>query len=109
MPICAGRRCSTIAMASARPTLLLTELQERDRKRLPNYPVPAIRMGRLAWPSDCRECADAVSVAGNFAMRPKAGVHKLNSAAPSCRVEPGASIVVTQRSPWSFLPSYRPR
>ena len=28
--------------------LLLTELQERDRKRLPNYPVPAIRMGRLA-------------------------------------------------------------
>ncbi len=28
--------------------LLLTELQEADRKRLPNYPVPAIRMGRLA-------------------------------------------------------------
>lgn len=28
--------------------LLLTELQEADRRRLPRYPVPAIRMGRLA-------------------------------------------------------------
>lgn len=28
--------------------LLLTDLQETDRKRLPSYPVPAIRMGRLA-------------------------------------------------------------
>jgi ribosomal protein S18 acetylase RimI-like enzyme len=28
--------------------LLLTDLQEADRKRSPNYPVPAIRMGRLA-------------------------------------------------------------
>lgn len=28
--------------------LLLTDLQEVDRKRLPNYPVPAIRIGRLA-------------------------------------------------------------
>lgn len=28
--------------------LLLTDLQEADRKRLPRYPVPAIRMGRLA-------------------------------------------------------------
>jgi GNAT superfamily N-acetyltransferase len=28
--------------------LLLVDLQEADRKRLPNYPVPAIRMGRLA-------------------------------------------------------------
>jgi predicted GNAT family N-acyltransferase len=28
--------------------LLLTELQEADRKRLPRYPVPAVRMGRLA-------------------------------------------------------------
>lgn len=28
--------------------LLLTDLQEADRKRLPKYPVPAIRMGRLA-------------------------------------------------------------
>lgn len=28
--------------------LLLTDLQQVDRKRLPNYPVPAIRMGRLA-------------------------------------------------------------
>ena len=28
--------------------LLLTDLQEADRKRLPTYPVPAIRMGRLA-------------------------------------------------------------
>lgn len=28
--------------------LLLTELQEADRHRLPRYPVPAVRMGRLA-------------------------------------------------------------
>lgn len=28
--------------------LLLTDLREADRKRLPAYPVPAIRMGRLA-------------------------------------------------------------
>lgn len=28
--------------------LLLTDLQEADRKHLPAYPVPAIRMGRLA-------------------------------------------------------------
>ena len=28
--------------------LLLTDLQEADRKRMPAYPVPAIRMGRLA-------------------------------------------------------------
>lgn len=28
--------------------LLLADLQEQDRKQLPNYPVPAIRMGRLA-------------------------------------------------------------
>jgi len=28
--------------------LLLSDLREADRKRLPNYPVPAIRMGRLA-------------------------------------------------------------
>lgn len=28
--------------------LLLTDLQEADRRRLPAYPVPAIRMGRLA-------------------------------------------------------------
>lgn len=28
--------------------LLLTDMQEADRKRLPRYPVPAIRMGRLA-------------------------------------------------------------
>lgn len=28
--------------------LLLSDLQEADRKHLPNYPVPAIRMGRLA-------------------------------------------------------------
>ncbi len=28
--------------------LCLYELQEKDRKRLPTYPVPAIRMGRLA-------------------------------------------------------------
>lgn len=28
--------------------LLLTDLQEAERKHLPTYPVPAIRMGRLA-------------------------------------------------------------
>lgn len=28
--------------------LLLADLQEADRKRLPRYPVPAVRMGRLA-------------------------------------------------------------
>jgi ribosomal protein S18 acetylase RimI-like enzyme len=28
--------------------LLLIELQEADRRRLPRYPVPAVRMGRLA-------------------------------------------------------------
>lgn len=28
--------------------LLLTDLQEPDRRRLPRYPVPAVRMGRLA-------------------------------------------------------------
>lgn len=32
--------------------LLLTDLQEADRKHLPNYPVPAIRMGRLAVSAD---------------------------------------------------------
>lgn len=28
--------------------LLLDDLQDADRKRLPTYPVPAVRMGRLA-------------------------------------------------------------
>ncbi|MFZ2236845.1 MAG: N-acetyltransferase, partial [Dokdonella sp.] len=28
--------------------LLLTDLQDAERERLPSYPVPAIRMGRLA-------------------------------------------------------------
>lgn len=28
--------------------LLLEDVQERDRRRLPRYPVPAVRMGRLA-------------------------------------------------------------
>jgi len=28
--------------------LSLHKLQERDRKRLPTYPIPAVRMGRLA-------------------------------------------------------------
>jgi len=32
--------------------LLLSELQEADRRRLPRYPVPAVRMGRLAVASD---------------------------------------------------------
>lgn len=32
--------------------LLLTGLQESDRRRLPRYPVPAVRMGRLAVAAD---------------------------------------------------------
>src|ERR1700710_2383418 len=28
--------------------VLLSDLQETDRRRLPNYPVPAVRIGRLA-------------------------------------------------------------
>lgn len=32
--------------------LHLSQLQQADRKRLPAYPVPAIRMGRLAVASD---------------------------------------------------------
>ena len=32
--------------------LLLADLREVDRRRLPNYPVPAIRMGRLAVSSN---------------------------------------------------------
>ncbi|MDO4681642.1 MAG: GNAT family N-acetyltransferase [Lautropia sp.] len=32
--------------------LHLSQLQEADRKRLPAYPVPAIRMGRLAVATD---------------------------------------------------------
>jgi len=34
--------------------LLLSDLQDSDRKRLPNYPVPAIRMGRLAVSSSAQ-------------------------------------------------------
>jgi GNAT superfamily N-acetyltransferase len=34
--------------------LLLTELHEADRRRLPSYPVPAVRMGRLAVAMDER-------------------------------------------------------
>lgn len=32
--------------------LLLTDLHEADRRRLPGYPVPAVRMGRLAVASN---------------------------------------------------------
>lgn len=34
--------------------LLLTDLQEADSSRLPHYPVPAVRMGRLAVATDER-------------------------------------------------------
>ena len=33
---------------------LLTDLQASDRRRLPRYPVPAVRMGRLAVATDER-------------------------------------------------------
>lgn len=35
--------------------LLLSELDEKDRKRLPAYPVPALRVGRLAVAQDERK------------------------------------------------------
>ncbi|WP_421569880.1 GNAT family N-acetyltransferase [Stenotrophomonas sp. PD6] len=41
-----GRILGYYSLSAAQ--LLLTELQDVDRKRLPSYPVPAIRMGRLA-------------------------------------------------------------
>ena len=34
--------------------VLLTDLQESDRRRLPRYPVPAVRMGRLAVSTSMR-------------------------------------------------------
>ncbi len=34
--------------------MLLTDLKESDRRRLPRYPVPAVRMGRLAVSTSVR-------------------------------------------------------
>lgn len=41
-----GRILGYYSLSAAQ--LLLADLSEQDRKRLPGYPVPAIRMGRLA-------------------------------------------------------------
>jgi len=62
--------------------LLLAELQEADRKRLPGYPVPAIRMGRLAVASSeqGRGLGDyllAHAVARCLALRAQLGVRVL--------------------------------
>lgn len=62
--------------------LLLTDLQEADRKRLPNYPVPAIRMGRLAVSTSEQgeghgDYLLAHAVARCLGLREQLGVHVL--------------------------------
>ena len=62
--------------------LLLSDLQEADRKRLPNYPVPAIRMGRLAVSSSEQgkghgDYLLAHAVARSLGLREQLGVHVL--------------------------------
>lgn len=62
--------------------LLLTDLQDADRKRLPDYPVPAIRMGRLAVAIDAQgqghgEWLLAHAVARSLALREELGVRVL--------------------------------
>ena len=62
--------------------LLLTELQESDRRRLPRYPVPAVRMGRLAVAIDERgkghgDFLLAHAVARCLALRDQLGVRVL--------------------------------
>lgn len=62
--------------------LLLTDLRQADRKHLPNYPVPAIRMGRLAVASgeQGRGHGDfllAHAVARSLGLREQLGVHVL--------------------------------
>lgn len=62
--------------------LLLSDLQEADRKRLPKYPVPAIRLGRLAVSSSAqgRGHGDLLlghAVARCLALREQLGVRVL--------------------------------
>lgn len=62
--------------------LLLTDLQEADRKHLPNYPVPAIRMGRLAVSSSGQGKGHggyllAHAVARSLGLRKQLGVRVL--------------------------------
>lgn len=62
--------------------LLLTDLQEADRKRLPIYPAPAIRMGRLAVSTSEQGKGHggyllAHAVARSLGLRDKLGVRVL--------------------------------
>lgn len=62
--------------------LLLTDLQDADRKRLPHYPVPAVRMGRLAISASEQgkghgDYLLAHAVARCLALREQLGVHVL--------------------------------
>ena len=62
--------------------LLLTDLQEADRKHLPAYPVPAIRMGRLAVSASEQgrghgDCLLAHAVARCLGLREQLGVRVL--------------------------------
>jgi len=62
--------------------LLLSELQEADRKNLPGYPVPAIRMGRLAIAMNRQgkrhgDYLVANAVARCLSLREHLGVHAL--------------------------------
>ena len=62
--------------------LLLTDLQEADRERLPSYPVPAIRLGRLAVSTSEQgkghgDYLLARAVARCFGLREQLGVHVL--------------------------------
>ncbi len=62
--------------------LLLTDLREADRRRLPRYPVPAVRMGRLAVATreqgkGCGEFLLAHAVARCLGLRGRLGVRML--------------------------------
>jgi GNAT superfamily N-acetyltransferase len=62
--------------------LHLTDLQEADRKRLPRYPVPAVRMGRLAVASDAQGKGHGELLLGHathraLALRDQLGVRVL--------------------------------
>lgn len=49
VPVDAGSHTRVLGYyALSAAQLRLTDLQEADRHRLPHYPVPAVRMGRLA-------------------------------------------------------------
>ena len=62
--------------------LKLSELSENDRRRLPRYPVPAVRMGRLAVAADQQgrghgELLLAHAVARCLGLRAELGVRVL--------------------------------